>query len=184
LLVEKLKSMGKSVEVLDFPDYESEPGKRIKKHLAGEEELSNEELGRLYAEDRKLHVPKIQKWLSGGKIVIADRYAYSNIAYQLANGTDYNYLISLDNDLIFPEIVFFVDVDIDEVIRRMDNSRKKDKYESSKEFLKNVSQNYGLICDGSLDVFGKAKWIRINGNKTIEEVHKEIMKYVEACLGG
>ena len=116
--------------------------------------------------------------------MIADRYAYSNLAYQLANGTDYDYLISLDKDLIFPELVFFVDVDVDEVIRRMDSSRKKDKYESNKEFLKKVSENYRLICDGSIDVFGKAKWIRINGNKTIEEVHTEIWKYVEACLGG
>lgn len=184
LLADKLKKLGHNVEMLDFPDYETEQGKKIGQFLNHEIELTNEELARLYAEDRKLHMPKLKAWLNEGKIVIADRYAYSNLAYQLANGTDYNYLIGLDKDLIFPEFVFFVDVNVDEVIRRIDNQRKKDKYESNRKYLKMVSGIYSRMCEGDIEVFGRAKWIRIDGNKTIEEVHKEIWKYVEACLGG
>ena len=111
-------------------------------------------------------------------------YAYSNLAYQLVNGVDYDYLLSLDKGMIFPDLVFFIDTTIDEVIRRMNNSRKKDKYESSKNYLARVSENYRAMCDGSLEVFGRAKWIRIDGNKTIEEVQKDIWRYVEPCLSG
>jgi len=182
LVVEKLKKLGHKVELLDFPDYSSEPGKKIGQYLNHEIEMPSDELGKLYAEDRKLAMPRLKEWLKDGKIVVSDRYAYSNLAYQLANGVDHDYLTALDKDLIFPEIVFFVDTDVEEVIKRMDASRKKDKYESNMEYLKSVLDNYRKMCDGSIEVFGNAKWIKIDGNKSIEEVEKDIWKYVEACL--
>ncbi len=184
MLAERLRKTGNKVEVLDFPDYNSEPGKKIGQYLNHEIKMTNEELARLYAEDRKLHQEKIKKWLKEGKTVLSDRYAYSNIAYQRANGVDCDYLLSLDKDLIFPEIVLFVDTDVEEVIKRMDASRKKDKYESSQEYLRSVLDNYRKMCEGDIEVFGRAKWIRIDGNKNIEEVQKEIWRYVEACLSG
>ncbi len=184
LLAEELKRVGKRVEVVDFPDYNSGPGKKIGQYLDNKLQIMHKEVARLYAEDRKLHQDRIKKWLAEGKVVVSDRYAYSNLAYQLVNGAPYDYLLSLDRDIIFPDLVFFIDTTIDEVIHRMNNSRKRDKYESSKNYLAKVSENYRAMCGGELEVFGKAKWIRIDGNKTIEEVRKEIWRYVEACLSG
>lgn len=184
LLAERLAKTGRKVEVLDFPDYNSEPGKKIGQYLNHEIKMTNEELAALYSEDRKLQQAKIRGWLDEGKVVIADRYAYSNLAYQLANRVDYHYLRNLDKTLIFPEMVFFIDTSVDEVIRRMDGSRKKDKYESNRVYLKLVSGIYKRLAEGDIEGFGKAKWIRIDGDKSIEEVHKEIWKYVEACLSG
>ena len=184
LLAERLKTTGKRVEVVNFPDYNSGPGKKIGQYLDGKLQLMHKEVAKLYADDRKLHQERIKKWLEEGVIVVSDRYAYSNLAYQLVNGVPYDYLLSLDQDIIFPDIVFFIDTTIDEVSRRMNNSRKKDKYESSKNYLTKVSENYRAMCAGDIEVFGKAKWIRIDGNKSIEEVQKEIWRYVEACLSG
>ena len=184
LLVEALKKAGKGVEIINFPDYNSGPGRKIGQYLDHKLQIMHKEVARLYAEDRKLHQDRIKKWLEGGKVVVSDRYAYSNLAYQLVNGAPYDYLLSLDRDIIFPDLVFFIDTTIDEVIHRMNNSRKRDKYESSKNYLAKVSENYRAMCDGSLEVFGKAKWIRIDGNKNIEEVQKEIWRYVKACLSG
>lgn len=184
MLAERLRKTGHKVETLDFPDYKSEPGKKIGQYLNHEIKMTNEEFAALYSEDRKLHQAKIREWLDNGTIVLADRYAYSNLAYQLVNGVDCDYLLSLDKGEIFPEVVFFVDTDVDEVIRRMDNSRKKDKYESNKMYLKGVSDMYKRICEGNVEVFGRAKWIRIDGNKSIDEVQKDIWRYVEACLSG
>jgi len=184
LLAENLKKAGKRVEVLEFPDYDSGPGKKIGQYLDNKLQLMHKDIAKLYADDRRLHQERIKKWLDEGTIVVSDRYAYSNIAYQLVNGVDQDYLLSLDKGILFPDLVFFIDTTIAEVIRRMNNSRKKDKYESSKNYLARVSETYRAMCDGSLEVFGRAKWIRIDGNKSIEEVHKEIWKYVEACLSG
>jgi len=184
LLAEELKKTGKRVEVVDFPNYNSGPGKKIGQYLDNKLQLMHKEVAKLYADDRRLHQERIKKWLEEGVIVVSDRYAYSNIAYQLVNGVDYDYLLSLDKGMIFPDLVFFIDTTIDEVIRRMNNSRKKDKYESSRNYLARVSENYRAMCDGSIEVFGRAKWIRIDGNKTIEEVQKDIWRYVEPCLSG
>jgi len=184
MLAETLKKAGKKVEVIEFPDYNSGPGKKIGQYLDNKLQLMHKDVAKLYADDRRLHQERIKKWIEEGVIVVSDRYAYSNLAYQLVNGVDYDYLLSLDKGMIFPDLVFFIDTTIDEVIRRMNNSRKKDKYESSKNYLARVSENYRAMCDGSIEVFGRAKWIRIDGNKTIEEVQKEIWKYVGACLSG
>ena len=184
LLAEEIKKREKPVEVLDFPDYNSGPGKKIGQYLDNKLQLMHKDVAKLYADDRKLQQDKIRKWLKEGTIVVSDRYAYSNIAYQRVNGVDPDYLLSLDKDAIFPDLVFFIDTTIDEVIRRMNNSRKKDKYESSKNYLARVSETYRSMCEGSIEVFGKAKWIRIDGNKTIEEVQKDIWRYVEPCLSG
>jgi len=184
MLAETLKKAGKKVEVIEFPDYNSGPGKKIGQYLDNKLQLMHKDVAKLYADDRRLHQERIKKWLDEGTIVVSDRYAYSNIAYQLVNGVDQDYLLSLDKGILFPDLVFFIDTTIAEVIRRMNNSRKKDKYESSKNYLARVSETYRAMCDGSLEVFGRAKWIRIDGNKSIEEVHKEIWKYVEACLSG
>ena len=184
ILTETLKKAGKKVEVVEFPDYNSGPGKKIGQYLDNKLQLTHKDVAKLYADDRRLHQERIKKWLEEGVIVVSDRYAYSNIAYQLVNGVDYDYLLSLDKGMIFPDLVFFIDTTIDEVIRRMNNSRRKDKYESSKNYLARVSENYRAMCDGSIEVFGRAKWIRIDGNKTIEEVQKDIWRYVEPCLSG
>ena len=184
LLAEELKKTGKRVEVVDFPDYNSGPGKKIGQYLDNKLQLMHKEVAKLYADDRRLHQERIKNWIKEGVIVVSDRYAYSNIAYQLVNGVDYDYLLSLDKGMIFPDLVLFIDTTIDEVIRRMNNSRKKDKYESSRNYLARVSENYRAMCDGSIEVFGRAKWIRIDGNKTIEEVQKDIWRYVEPCLSG
>jgi len=184
ILTETLKKAGKKVEVVEFPDYNSGPGKKIGQYLDNKLQLMHKDVAKLYADDRRLHQERIKKWLEEGVIVVSDRYAYSNIAYQLVNGVDYDYLLSLDKGMIFPDLVFFIDTTIDEVIRRMNNSRRKDKYESSKNYLARVSENYRAMCDGSIEVFGRAKWIRIDGNKTIEEVQKDIWRYVEPCLSG
>ena len=184
MLAETLKKAGKKVEVIEFPDYNSGPGKKIGQYLDNKLQLMHKDVAKLYADDRRLHQERIKKWIEEGVIVVSDRYAYSNLAYQLVNGVDYDYLLSLDKGMIFPDLVFFIDTTIDEVIRRMNNSRRKDKYESSKNYLARVSENYRAMCDGSIEVFGRAKWIRIDGNKTIEEVQKDIWRYVEPCLSG
>ena len=45
-------------------------------------------LALLFAGDRQEHIHLINNWLAEGKIVLADRYVYSNIAYQSAKCQD------------------------------------------------------------------------------------------------
>ncbi len=72
---------------IHFPDYNSPVfGELITKFLRGELGSINEVhpylVALLYAGDRNNAKDKINGWLRDGYVVLADRYVYSNIAYQ------------------------------------------------------------------------------------------------------
>jgi dTMP kinase len=80
---------GYSCEYLHFPRTESPYfGELIARFLRGEfgslDEVNPYLVAMLYAGDRKDASDKITNWLKKGKIVLLDRYTYSNIAYQCA----------------------------------------------------------------------------------------------------
>lgn len=89
LLREFLTNQSYKCEYLHFPRTE-EPyfGEMIARFLRGEfgsiKDVDPYLVAMLYAGDRKDAAELIKGWLKGGKIVILDRYTYSNIAYQCA----------------------------------------------------------------------------------------------------
>lgn len=86
-IVEYLNGRGIATETLDFPQYDSYWGKRIKRYLNGEfgatRNLPAEYTMLPYALDRQAHMPQIKGWLESGKWVVFDRYTYSN-AFSIA----------------------------------------------------------------------------------------------------
>lgn len=101
LLVEKLRKENIKVERISFPMYDSPTGKIIGACLLGKKDMCNnllqaehsffEEGGgnidslaaiNLYAADRRYNLPKIQKLIDDGIIVIIDRYVTSNMAHR------------------------------------------------------------------------------------------------------
>jgi len=89
LLKDYLNQKGYSCEYLHFPRTD-EPffGELIARFLRGEFGSLNEVnpylVAMLYAGDRKDSASLLKKWIKEGKIVLLDRYTYSNIAYQCA----------------------------------------------------------------------------------------------------
>jgi dTMP kinase len=82
-------NMGFSNEYLHFPRTDAPYfGELIARFLRGEFGSLNEVdpylVAMLYAGDRKDASEMISRWLDEGKIVLLDRYTYSNIAYQCA----------------------------------------------------------------------------------------------------
>lgn len=89
LLKDYLNQKGYSCEYLHFPRTD-EPffGELIARFLRGEFGSLNEVnpylVAMLYAGDRKDSASLLKKWIKKSKIVLLDRYTYSNIAYQCA----------------------------------------------------------------------------------------------------
>ena len=74
-----------------------------------------------------------------------------------------------------PDITFLIDIDIDEVYRRM---KRYDRIErEGREFHKDVRDMYLKLWKRSS---GRIKFI--NGKFSREEIHKKIVKYVEVLL--
>ena len=89
LLRDFFSEKGYKCEYLHFPRTEAPYfGELIARFLRGEfgtiSEVDPYLVAMLYAGDRKDAAQMIRSWLNGGKVILLDRYTYSNIAYQCA----------------------------------------------------------------------------------------------------
>ncbi len=89
MLNDYFNNKGFSCEYLHFPRTDQPYfGELISKFLRGEfgsiDNVNPYLVAMIYAGDRKDSASLIEKWLDEGKIVLLDRYTYSNIAYQCA----------------------------------------------------------------------------------------------------
>jgi dTMP kinase len=89
LLKDYFSEKGYNCEYLHFPRTETPYfGELIARFLRGEFGSLNDVdpylVAMLYAGDRRDASPVIRNWLMQGKVVLLDRYTYSNIAYQCA----------------------------------------------------------------------------------------------------
>ena len=86
LLVDALKKKGREVAQISLPQYGQPSAAMVEAYLNGEfgtaEAVGPYRASILYAIDRYAASAKIKKWLSEGKIVIANRYVASNLGHQ------------------------------------------------------------------------------------------------------
>ncbi len=116
---------GVESEYLHFPRFDAPYyGDLIARFLRGElggiEQVDPYIVALLYAGDRKDAAVMIRKWLSEGKVVICDRYVYSNVGYQCAKLSDEiareelrKWILGLEyeyNAIPKPDVSLFLDV--------------------------------------------------------------------------
>lgn len=115
----------KSFEVITFPDRGTPSGKIIDRFLQTgnlDQNLSKMEsvmkLHELFAENRREKKGLIKKILNSGKNLISDRYAYSGVAYSLAQGLDMKYCFNSDKGNIAPDAVIHLNISVEELSKR------------------------------------------------------------------
>jgi dTMP kinase len=112
--------------------------------------------------------------------VISDRFHDSSIAYQaFGRKIDLDFVQSLQKFVIgkaVPDLTFFIDVPIEEMVKRMSKVKKVelDRIESTKiDFYKRVRKGYLQIAE-------KEKRLRrLDGTLSIEEIHKLILDEIK-----
>lgn len=92
-LREMFRAKGVESEYLHFPRFDAPIyGELIARFLRGDlgsvESVNPYLVALLYAGDRADAATTIRKWIDDGKVVIVDRYVYSNIGYQCAKIAD------------------------------------------------------------------------------------------------
>lgn len=170
-LVKFLSSLGYDAVLLKEPS-DSIYGQKIKE---AEERLSPEEELRLFLLDREVDVKeRILPALEKGKIVVMDRYYYSNVAYQSARGIDAKKILELNERIApKPNLVIILDVSPETALKRISHRSKLTVFEN-REYLEKVRENFLKIVD--------KKIIIINAERPIEEVKKEVFKIVRNSL--
>lgn len=89
LLRQYLEQKCGSLEYIHFPRYEAPVyggliGKFLRGGFGSNENVHPQLVALLFAEDRRDAAPAMKEALSQGKVMLLDRYVYSNIAYQCA----------------------------------------------------------------------------------------------------
>jgi dTMP kinase len=148
----------------------------IRAALKKEWATSNRTLQLLFSADRAHHLEKeIIPALENGKIVISDRYFISTIAYGMIE-LEKDWLKALNSKFLLPDIIFIIDVPVEVSIERIKASRFGFELFEEKKKLEKIRNNFLELSKEYKNCFV------INGNRSIEEVHKEIVKIVEEKL--
>jgi dTMP kinase len=175
LLKDYLNKNNIAFEYLHFPRTETGIfGDLVARFLRGDlgkiDQVDPYLVGLIYAGDRNNAKTQITNWINEGKLVIVDRYVYSNMAFQGAKITDSEKKQELRvwlNNLEYehykipkPELSLFLDVPFSFTTNSLQNQRngddrdylqgKQDIHEADLSFQENVRQEYlSLLNDDS-----------------------------------
>lgn len=133
---------------------------------------------------------KIMPALRAGYIVLADRYIYTLMARDVVRGMSRSWSHQLFGFAIVPDLVFYLDVDPEELVHRVfqkntfldyyesgaDLGLSDDMYESfmiyqrmiAKEFRK-MQKRYNLVI--------------VDGNRSVQDVNGDLQKRIDQFLG-
>jgi dTMP kinase len=175
---------GTQIELLkkEFPDavffkYPTRDFPMLNDYLEKKIELDPKSLFLLFLSDIANEQEKIKEAEAEGKLVILDRYVFSTIAYEL-DGIDYEHAKSIIEalDFIRPDKVILLDITPEESQKRKKAQKDLDRYESDKEYLGKVRNNFLRLFE---DKFLCGDWVKVDASKSVEVVHKEIIKVFE-----
>ena len=173
MLSDRLKKKGFSVATMAFPDYSTKIGEEIKAFLHGEKDYPVEVRHMLLSANRLEKKAEIEKILKENDAVILNRYYQSNLVYGVASGLKLEWLQALDTGLPKEDIVIILDVTPEVSIKRMES--KGDVFEMNDDMMSKASRLYRELAN-------RYGWIMINGDRSREDVHKEIIQIVESKI--
>ena len=164
-LRDQLRDGGIRARLVSFPDYGTAIGEEIARALQGEREHSPEVMQLLYVANRYERRDDLERWLSGGLVVVCDRYTASSVADGEAQGLDTDWLAQTQRFLPAAEPTILLDV-----APRLSAERKtvgRDRYERDLALLDRVRESYLRQAE-------QPGWIRVDGERGKAEVSQEI----------
>ncbi len=169
------------------PTSSNEIGKFVRERvLGGKTDIPPVAYQYLFAADREIDQQKVIENLKKGVTVISDRYFWSSVAYGISDrsGTDYeNFeevsvvslsLLSMYHQFIIPDLTIYLDVSLEESLKRMEGSEKHTEIYDNHETNVKVKKGYDWLIQKFPEEFSI-----VDANRSEEEVTHEILKLVE-----
>lgn len=172
MLMEALKTSGKVCVILDFPDYATPIGMEIKAFLEGKRDYTSETKHLLFSANRWEKKKEIESMIENGTIVVMNRYWQSNLVYGTANGMDPSWLLRLDKGLPKEDLVLLLLVSPRVSSKRAES---QDTFEADEGLAAQAYKNYTRFAK-------QFKWKIIDGSRSKDHVHQEIMKVIRKEL--
>ena len=173
LLRDRLTSLGRTVRLLSFPDYETPIGAEIGRALRGERHYGADVMQLLYVANRYEFKDEIAREKQAGTILVCDRYLASSVAYGEAFGLDGAWLMDMQKYLPQPDITFLLDIAPDVSAKR--KTADRDKYERDLSLLARVRESY--VRQAS-----KSDWVRLDAVREPKVIAEDVWKAVSAAV--
>lgn len=148
---------------ISFPERSSKSGATINEYLSGKSTMRNTDIHELFSENRWEFNNQIIEMLNSGKHVIADRYAFSGVAYSVAKGLNPDWCILSDRGLVAPDIVFFIDISPEEASKRKGFGEEQGE---TLYFQKKVGKAFNSLKGAS--------WVTLDGSLAESQLHELI----------
>jgi dTMP kinase len=173
LLTKYLREKGFDAFYLKYPVYDLVPtGPEINRILRseGEQKMPEADLQKLFMQNRRDYEPTLKKMLSEGKIVIAEDYTGTGIAWGTAKGLTLEFMEKLNAGLLKEDLAILI-------------TGKRDVRATEKTHIH--EQNAGLIAkvgDVLLTLAKKYKWKQVALRPSIADTAVAIRKIVEEMV--
>lgn len=162
-------------KLLKFPNRNSIiTGSVLDKYLRWKVNLNDAAVHLLFSANRWEESSTILNDLRSGTTIVADRYAYSGVAFTAAKnipGLDFYWCKGADKGLPQPDLIIFLD--LEPTVFQNRTSFGVERYEKY-EFQSKVRQIYFQLQD--------EKWMLINATQNVKVIEKEIREKVEPLL--
>lgn len=128
--------------------------------------------------------------LKAGFVVILDRYIYTAFVRDVVRGHDIKWVKNLYDYAPEPDLVFYLDVSVDVLLKRIIGSTGLDYYESGRDIglSTDIYNSFEIYQKRCLEEYKKLKkeygFIELDGTKPIDEIHNLIKEKVEPLLDG
>ena len=137
-------------------------------------------LSYLFAADRLHHLKNttdnsIDNILKQGYVVVCTRYYYSSLAYHCSTEEDANFVIDLNKNFRRPDLVIYLDCDLQTSLERLSKRKNLDIYENQIKLME-VKRNYDEIFEMERHL---TNVLILNATDSIDNIHNDICSYID-----
>lgn len=176
MLVDYLKKEGHDVELFRFPDRDTQVGKTIDAYLQNKANLNDRVVHLMFSMNRHECSAKILTALAAGKTIVCDRYVFSGVAYTMSKGEEFSYdwCMMPDVGLPAPDIVLFLDMDIEQASKRSEyGGERYERLDLQKRIRANFLRLKAATAKTAEHRDG-LNWKMLDATKPIPTIHQEI----------
>jgi len=131
-------------------------------------------MGLLFAADRLAHSQLIEERLAHGEHVVCDRYLFSSMAYQTLDPViTGEWVVDVNKGCAIPHVTLFIAVPVDVCLARVTARGTPSSIYETRAHLETIARNYNELLPLYEASFGPV--IRIDGTKSIDEVHSDVV---------
>jgi len=174
LLHDRLQASGRPVKLLKFPDRTTAIGQMIDSYLRSQSDLDDRAIHLLFSANRWELASTITTLLNAGTTVVADRYAFSGVAFSASKGLSYEWCRAPDIGLPAPDLTVFLDVEPETARERGGYGEERYEKEEMQRRVRLVFERIGKES---------GRWERVDAGAERDVVESVIWGYVEKLEG-